>query len=103
MREWAKENAEPAEREAVNSALKIGGIAAKAMAAYLKGLHAQHPSAVIQPTVVSQSRPSPPASATLSPTQYKAAVADLRAKMGQRMDGSPEYKDLQARRMAWRG
>src|SRR6185369_10168321 len=44
--EWAKANAEPAEKAAVNAALKAGGIAAKAMAAYLHTLYKATPGAV---------------------------------------------------------
>jgi hypothetical protein len=100
---WAKENAEPAEREAVNAALAAGGIAAKAMASYLAGLHAKHPSATKQPAAVTKMTSAADTSAALSPAEYKAEVGKLRAKYGNSLDGSPEYKVLQARRMAWRG
>ena len=40
---------------------------------------------------------------TLNPTAYKAEVAALRSKLGQSMEGSPQYAALQARRLAWRG
>lgn len=104
VRAWAKENAEPDERDAVNSALAAGGIAAKAMAAYLNGLYSKHPSAVIEPaTVTTVGGSGENTSGALSPAQYRVEIASLRAKLGQGMDGSPEYKALQARRLAYRG
>lgn len=104
VKEWAKANAEPAEREAVNAALAAGGIAAKAMAAYLGGLYSKHPSAVIEPATVTKiGGSSSTTDGTMNPTQYKVAVSTLRSKLGQAMDGSPEYAALQARRMAYVG
>lgn len=103
VRAWAADNAEPQERTAVNAALAAGGIAAKAMAAYLAGLYRAHPSAVIEPAIVSKVGGSPDFNAgALSPEQYKAELSKLRAAKGQAMDGSPDYKVLQQRRMAWR-
>lgn len=103
VREWAKANAEPEERAAVNAALQAGGIAAKAMAAYLNGLYRAHPSAVIEPATVTRvGGNSGNDSAALSPTAYREAVLALRGKLGQGMDSSPEYKALQARRLAYR-
>ena len=104
VRDWAKTNAEPHERAAVNAALAAGGIAAKAMASYLNGLYRKHPSAVIEPTTVTKIGGAASSdSGALSPAQYKEAVNILRGKLGGRLDGSPEYKALQARRMAYRG
>lgn len=101
---WARENAEPEERAAVNAALSAGGIAAKAMAAYLRGLHGKHPSATVEPAVVTKigGNGSSADSAALSPAAYKAAVHELRGKLGGALDSSPEYRALQARRMMWR-
>ena len=104
VKEWAKANAEPAERAAVNAALAAGGIAAKAMAAYLGWLYSKHPSAVVEPTVVTKiGGNSGNNSGALSPAEYRTEVATLRSKLGQGMDGSQEYAALVARRMAWRG
>jgi hypothetical protein len=104
VREWAKTNAEPHERAAVNAALAAGGIAAKAMAAYLGQLHDGHPSTVIEPgTVTAVGGKGASANGALSPKEYVAEVAKLRAVKGYGMDGSPEYKQLQARRAMWRG
>jgi hypothetical protein len=100
---WAKENAEPHEREAVNAALAAGGIAAKAMASYLKGLYSAHPSAVIEPAAVTRvGGRADQSEGALSPAAYKAEVAKLKATQGA-VDGTPAYLALQARRMAWRG
>jgi hypothetical protein len=101
--EWAKANAEPAERAAVNAALSAGGIAAKAMAQYLYGLYKGTPGAVIEPTPVTNvgGRAATDTWA-LSPDGYKAEVAKLTADKRGNIDGSPEYKVLQQRRLAWR-
>jgi hypothetical protein len=103
VRAWAKENAEPHERSAVNAALAAGGIAAKAMAMYLQQLHRGSATATIDPAVVTRmASTSSNDSGALSPAQYKTATAELRAKLGGGMELSPEYKSLQARRLAYR-
>lgn len=104
IRAWAKENAEPAELEAVNAALAAGGIAAKAMAKYLGDLYAQHPAANAMPSNAAPgARSAAPSSDALSPADYQREVAQLSAKLGGRMDGSQEYAALRQRRAAYRG
>lgn len=101
---WARANAEPAERAAVNAALAAGGIAAKAMAAYLGNLQQGHPGAVVEPAAVTAfGRSSSASSGALSPREYHAAVAALHSKLGGSIDSSQEYAALKARRSAWRG
>lgn len=103
VREWAAKTAEPHEREQVNAALAAGGIAAKAMAAYLDGLYRKHPGAEINPAqVTAMATNTASAGYALTPAQYKAEVQALRGKLGNGMEGSPEYRALQARRLAYR-
>jgi len=103
---WAAANAEPAERDAVNAALGAGGIAAKAMAQYLHGLYQNAAGTVVKPAPVvgdaSRTPPGPGANGPLSPKDYAAEVAALNVKLRGRIDGSPEYAALQARRKAYR-
>lgn len=107
IRTWAGANAEEAERSAINAAFQSGGMQAKAMAVYLKGLYekssdytakgrgARNPNA---------STSAVPSSGALSPEQYKAAVGELTANLrGRALEDSPEYRVLQSRRMAYRG
>jgi hypothetical protein len=107
IKAWAATNAEPAEREAVNSALKAGGLQAKAMAAYLQGQYVKKTGASKEPSADVTAPGAKPGAGTgnyaLSPREYAQAVQDLAAKVGaNRVDGHPEYKELQRRRYAWR-
>jgi hypothetical protein len=100
---WARENAEPAEKAEINAALKAGGLAAKAVAAYLKGCYAGAPNTVVTPAaaVVPGGGSTPPAGAgPLSAGDYSKEVAKLSASMGYGFEGSKEYQALQARRIA---
>ena len=105
IQDWARKNAEPAEKEAVNAALNAGGIAAKAMALYLAGLYERSSGAVIKgkSATVPGAGSGSPNSVALAPRAFVAEVEKLRQKLGSRMDESPEYKQLQQRRHAWRG
>lgn len=105
IQSWAATNAEPAEQEMVNTALAAGGMQAKAMAHYLatlydraSGVNQTGRSAVNENGAGGDS----PANGTLSPRAYTKEVDTLRRKLGSRMEESPEYKQLQSRRMAWR-
>lgn len=102
---WAGENATPDERASVNAALKAGGMVAKAVARELASLYMRSPKAekAAAPARAPSAPTSGAVSTALSPEAYKVEVAKLSQKMGQRMDGSAEYKDLVARRRAWRG
>jgi len=103
VQKWAGINAEPAEQELVNKTLQGGGIAAKAMAYYLDTLYQKAAGTVIKgkPAFDDNSGNGGPASNALSPRAYTKEVADLSRKLGGKLDGSPEYKQLQARRQAW--
>lgn len=102
---WAGKNAEPHEREAVNKALGMGGMAAKAMAAYLGGLYARASGTVIegQPVLKPGADRNAGPGTALSPKDYATAVFQLHQKLGGKMEASQEYKQLQMRRQAFRG
>ena len=103
---WAGENAEPAEREAVNTALRAGGMAAKAMALYLSTLYSKAKGTQVNPAAVKApgaAGTAPSVGAPLSPAQYQAEIAKLSQQHGPAMIRTPEYKALVARRQAYRG
>jgi len=105
IKEWAGKNAEPAEQEVVNAALNAGGMQAKAMAFYLSTLYDR--ASGVNQTGKSAVNPNAggggsPNTTALSPRAYTQEVAALQKKLGSRFEGSPEYKQLQARRQAWR-
>jgi hypothetical protein len=107
IRTWVGANAEEAERDSINAAFQQGGLHAKAMAAYLKGLYERSPDFVSkgrQARSDDAGTGSTPASGALSPEQYKTAVAELVASLrGKALESSPMYRELQARRQAYRG
>lgn len=99
---WATQHADPDEKASLNAALKAGGLAAKATVRYLADLYKVHgkkaPAAVVKPDAASSAGGEPP----LSAREYGAKVAELRAKLGTKMEASPEYAQLKARRQAAR-
>lgn len=101
---WAGANADPAERIEVNEALAKGGKVAKAMALYLQGLYERAAGTVKEPapTLRNGVTPTPTPTAHLTAAAYSMEVNKLFQKMGSRMEGSQEYKALQARRFAAR-
>lgn len=102
---WAGTNADPAEKAEINAALSAGGRQAVAMATYLASLYeraagtTREPGSAVNPNAGRSSA----ASGALSPREYADAVAALYRKVGGRIDDSPEYARLQARRAAYRG
>lgn len=104
IKTWASKNAEPAEQTVVNAALAAGGMQAKAMAFYLSNLY-DNASGVNQagkPAVAPNASANAATSGSLSPRAYTKEVDALARKLGSRMESSPEYKQLQSRRQAWR-
>lgn len=104
IRDWAAANATPDERKEINAALAAGGFQAKAAAEYLAARYAKAGPKDAKPAMKpgASSLPAPNGSA-LSPRQYAAEVEKLAQKVGNhRVTDSPEYKALQARRLAWR-
>jgi len=105
---WAADNAEPHERDAVNAALDAGGITAEAMAAYLVQQHRAASGtryAPATPAVKPQATrgANNPANGALSPAEYGKAVAALSRSKGATFEQTAEYRQLQSRRVAWRG
>lgn len=105
IKEWAGQNAEPAEKEAINAAINQGGIVTRAIAAYLHGLYGKATGVTDVPADPAPGAGSAgaPTTGALSPRAYVKEVQLLRTRLGGRMDGSPEYAALQQRRAAWRG
>lgn len=105
IKQWASANADATEKAQINAALKAGGIAAKAMAVYMAQLHARASGVTQTPkaAVTSAAANSSPASNALSPRAYVEEVQKLRATVRGNVEDSPQYKQLQARRQAWRG
>ncbi|AQT27779.1 head scaffolding protein [Ralstonia phage RS-PI-1] len=105
---WASANAEPHEKEEVNTALASGGVVAEAMAAFLvngyrgaaETTYSPRESAVRQDAGRGNAAVS---GGALSPVEYGKAVADLRAKLGTKFEQSAEYRQLQSRRAMYRG
>jgi len=107
-RAWASANAEPHEKDAVNAALEQGGVVAEAVAAYLVNQFRSATGTTYQPTapVVKPEAARGamnPSGGALSPAEYGKAVADLRRAKGVYFEQTAEYRQLQARRAAWRG
>lgn len=105
VKTWAGKEAEPEEQTAVNAALNAGGMQAKAMAMYLDTLFDKASGVTVKgrSAVSGNAAGGAPANGgALSPRAYTAEAEKLSRKLGGRLDGSPEYKQLQARRAAWR-
>lgn len=100
---WAAQNADQAEKDQLNAAFKAGGVAATAAAKYLADLFKQHGKTAPKSAVKADASGAP-ASGTnpLSPREYGTEVRKLNAKLGARMEASPEYAELKARRAAFR-
>jgi hypothetical protein len=100
---WASQHADDAEKAQLNAAFKAGGVAATAAAKYLADLFAKHGKTAPKAAVKPDASGAPAANTALSPRDYAKAVRELHAKLGSRMDTSPEYAQLQSRRAAYRG
>lgn len=102
VQKWAGENAEPAERDAVNAALKQGGLVAKVMAQWLAGQYNKAAGTVVNPADATNpgAAGKPDASAPLTAKQFAIESQNLRTKLGYDFEKSGEYKALVARRQA---
>lgn len=98
VHEWAKENVQPEQHEAINAALLQGGIVASAMAQYLASqMNATGNVAPASPVVGERAGAAPATNGTLTMAEYQAEVRKLsQAKRGL-IDGTPEYLALQRR------
>lgn len=104
---WAGQQATPEEKAQINAALAAGGIQAKAAAKYLLDVFTasgQAPSkAPANPAKDNAAGGSPAGSGALTARQYADAVQALSAKHGGRdVSNLPEYRQLQAARVAGR-
>lgn len=99
---WAGKEATPEEKADVNAALKQGGITARLMAQWLAEKYNKAGGTVKVPAeaVKDGAKGTPAATGALSAAAYATEVQALRGKMGYKMDGSPQYAALQARRIA---
>ncbi len=105
--DWASVNADQNEKDAINTALAAGGLQAEMAAVWLMHTFRSAPGTSYQgkSAVSANAAPASPGQGAgpLDPSSYGLEVAKLRAKLGSRMEGSPEYGALQKRRMAFRG
>lgn len=104
--EWAKNNADPDEKAELNKMFNAGPIQARAAATMLAQAYAGADGVVINPADPTANRSAASAASAngaLSLTDYTSEVQALHRRLGGRMDDSPEYKALQARRAAFRG
>lgn len=100
---WAGVNAEPAEKEQVNIALKQGGLVGKAMAMWLASQYSKAAGTTFEPqAAVTKPGAAVKAegSSALDSKTYATEVQKMRQQLGQRFDSSPQYAALQQRRLA---
>lgn len=108
IKAWVADNADDHELEAVNAALKGSPFMAKVMAEGLKARFERATGTADSGgegqqrfTQMPASRASGDApSKTLTAAQYQAEVAKLRQSLGTRMESSPEFAAVRARRQA---
>ena len=106
VREWAGKNADASEKEAINAMFAAGPVQARAAAIMLRDAYASAPGTKVAPKAAAKEASggkSTDTNGALSPKEYVAEVNKLHAKLGNRMDDSQEYRQLQARRAAYRG
>jgi hypothetical protein len=96
---WAAANASKEEKAEINRMIDGGPIAARAAAALLTQMYRSASGTTVTPR-----DPAPNAGAgeragnqPLNPRDYGTAVRALRAKLGNQMEASPEYKALRSR------
>lgn len=105
VRSWAAQAAEPHEKAWFNGEIAKGGVAAKAAIQYVTNAYVKSQNAVIHPpSAAGTNRGSGVAMPTmLTAAEYSAKVQELLQKNGGRdISGTPEYRALQAARIAGR-
>lgn len=105
VRAWASQEATPEEKAQVNAALAQGGIIAQGVISQLVNLYSQKFTLAKSPAPVASPNAAPVPSVSNEPMtaqRYAKAVAELRQKLGNRTEDSPEYAALQAQRLAAR-
>lgn len=103
---WLPTTATPEELESIEELKKHSPLAARAISTYLYQEYskATNPEARPAPALKDDAGARPAAVGALSPQEYAREVAALAARVGShRVEQSPEYAQLQARRRAFRG
>jgi hypothetical protein len=100
---WASTAGTEQDRAEASTALRAGGVQAKAMALYLKSIYDQGaevktPTNVASDTATGRAPAEPPMTAS----RYAQEVNALRTTLGANFDNSAQYQALQARRAAAR-
>lgn len=106
IRAWAAANAEPAEKKEINAAFAAGKTSAVLMASRLAAAYAQSGESNLTPASglkAGAGKGDSNSNAPLSPAEFKAEIAKLGAKYGTRTGDTPEFKQLVARRSAYKG
>lgn len=100
---WASKNADPAEKTALNEAINMGGLVTRAVAAYLTQLYGKATGVTdAPPNLAPGASASASTTGALSPREFVRETQTLRAKLGANFEESSAYKQLVARRQAWR-
>jgi hypothetical protein len=104
IKEWASANAEPAEKEAVNLALKQGGLLAKITAQWLANTYSRAAGTVVKPktAVDSGAAGKPDSAGPLSAKDFATQSQTLRNKLGPDFEKTQEFKILAQRRSVGR-
>ena len=105
VRAWAAQEATPQEKAQVNAALAQGGLVAQGVINQLITLYQQKHTLPKDASAVAKPGAAGTAAASNEPMTAKAyakAVEELRQKLGNRTDDSPEYAALQSQRLAAR-
>lgn len=106
VRAWATANADETEKKAINAMFAAGPVQARAAAVMLRQAYEQADGTTVTPAKAAKDpggSQGGAANGALSPKDYTKAVQELHRKLGNNMDSSPEYAQLQARRAAYRG
>ena len=104
--QWAAENATPEEKAELNKLFDSGVMGARAAAKLITDLYNAASGTVVNP--LAATRPGAtvaPSTANLplSPKDYGNEARALHAKLGNKMEASPEYRALRQRLAAYRG
>lgn len=102
---WAHANADEGEIKAIRAQLQAGGLQARMAAAWLTSVYNRANNVVTDGPgkAVSEAKGAAASNAPLSPRDYGREVLKARQGFKGDFEKSQQYRDLQARRMAWRG
>ena len=105
VRAWAAQEATPQEKAQVNAALSQGGLVAQGVISQLVSLYQQKhtlPKDAADVAKPGEAGTAAPSNEPMTAKAYAQAVEALRQKLGNRVEGSPEYAALQSQRLAAR-